>query len=321
MNEKLKLFQQEVGKTVIGNETAVSGLFTAVLAGGHVLVEAAPGSGKTSLLLTAAKAMGLDYSRIGLTQDTMDADVLGTVVQDNGKIRYRKGAVYTNLFIAENLDRASGTVRSIVTDIMEDGKLLVGGRPIPLPAPFITAATIEAEYGKYDQLSPEEKDRFMVRLPMAYLSGKDNMSMMRRRTSEQAPPPEISAVMTAQDIVDMKAEAEAVAVPDQVLKYISDLVKASRAHSAVAQGITPRGAMDISTMARTRAYIMGRTEASAEDVRAVLGMTAGHRMQIIPQARAFGESEDSVVTDLLKKVKAPREENAKTGSKKGGHRE
>ena len=151
MNEKLKLLQQEVGKTVFGNETAVSGLFTAILAGGHALIEAPAGAGKSSLLLSAAKAMGLENSRISLTADTLDTDVLGTVVQDSGKIRYRKGAVYTNFFIAENLDRASGTIRSIVTDIMEDGKLLVGGRPIPLPAPFIVAATMESEYGKYDQ--------------------------------------------------------------------------------------------------------------------------------------------------------------------------
>ncbi|MBR2559353.1 MAG: MoxR family ATPase [Firmicutes bacterium] len=319
MNEKLRLLQQEVSKTVIGNETAVSGIFTALLAGGHVLLESAPGSGKTSLAVTAAKAMGLESNRLNLSPDTQDSDILGNVVLDkeSGKIRYRKGAIYTNIFIAEYFDEAPGSAASIITDIMDDGKLNVGGKPIPLPSPFAVIATVERESPFTEPLALEERDRFMIRLPLAYLNGRETVTLIKRNTGAVTIPEDMTSgpVMGPQDIIEMREAVREVALPDETLQYISDIAKASEAHHAVKQGITHRGTVDIAEMARARAYIAGKTTASAEDVRAVLGMTIGHRMELYPEAKVFGESYETVVEDLIKKVRAPKPE------KKGGDRE
>ncbi|MBR3212191.1 MAG: AAA family ATPase, partial [Firmicutes bacterium] len=208
MNEKLRLLQQEVSKTVIGNETAVSGIFTALLAGGHVLLESAPGSGKTSLAVTAAKAMGLESNRLNLSPDTQDSDILGNVVLDkeSGKIRYRKGAIYTNIFIAEYFDEAPGSAASIITDIMDDGKLNVGGKPIPLPSPFAVIATVERESPFTEPLALEERDRFMIRLPLAYLNGRETVTLIKRNTGAVTIPEDMTSgpVMGPQDIIEMR---------------------------------------------------------------------------------------------------------------------
>ena len=319
MNEKLKLLQQEAGKTVIGNETGISGIFTAILAGGHILIESAPGTGKTTLSTTTAKAMGLDSSRISITEDTPESDILGVVVRDrdSGKIKYRKGAVYTNVFIAEGMERAPANIVSIITDIMADGKLVVGSKAIPLPDPFAVIATVEKESGVPSGLTLEERDRFMAGISLNYLRSKDNVKVIKRGIGEaEAEPADITVpVMTAEEVREMRREADAVSVPDAVLRYISSIAEASRKHHAVSQGITPRGTMDIASMARARAYIMGKGEASFDDVKAVLGMTISHRLGIIPQARAFGENEETVTADLIAKVKAPKQEA------KGGKRE
>ena len=319
MNEKLKLLQQEAGKTVIGNETGISGIFTAILAGGHILIESAPGTGKTTLSTSTAKAMGLDSSRIGITEETSDSDILGVVVRDrdSGKIKYRKGAVYTNVFIAEGMERAPANIVSIIIDIMEDGKLVVGNKPIPLPDPFTVIATVERESGSSSGLTQEERDRFMAGISLNYLRSKDNVKVLKRGLGEAGEDAAsvIVPVMTAEEVREMRREAGAVSVPEEVLKYINRLAEASRAHHAVNVGITPRGTVDIASMARARAYIMGKREASFDDVKAVLGLTIGHRLGINPQARAFGENEETVTADLLAKVKAPKQEA------KGGKRE
>ena len=298
---------REVGKVVVGKDGVLIKSLLAILAGGHILMEDIPGVGKTTMAVAFSRALGLDYNRVQFTPDVLPSDITGYSIYDkgSGSMLYQPGAVLTNLFLADELNRATSRTQSALLEAMEEGQVTVDGRSYAVPQPFVVIATQNPTGAKGTQMLPDSQlDRFMLRLSMGYPS-RDNEIEMIRRKQDGLTMAAVEQIADKSAVMDMRREAESVYIKDVLISYIIDLVSATRSHPMIAQGASPRASVAVTAMAKATAWIQGRDYVLPRDVRFVFRDTVEHRLLWLPEAEA-PERHAGILDELLSSVPAPK---------------
>ena len=299
----------EVERAVIGKRAALRLILTTVLAGGHVLIEDLPGTGKTLIARSFAAALGLDFTRVQFTPDLLPADLLGATIYDmrSGQFEFRRGPIFTNLLMADEINRTPPKTQAALLEAMAEHQVSIDGETHSLPMPFIVIATdnpVEFE-GTYP-LPEAQLDRFAVQVTFAQLSKEEETAMLRRRLDRGSAEARLAAVTDAEQLVQMQASVEQVTVHDDVLGYVVSLAAATRTHPKVVVGVSPRAELDLVQLARARAVLDGRDYVLPEDVKALAVPAIGHRISLRPEMWVRSLRGTDVVEQLLAKLPVPR---------------
>ena len=307
MNTGVENILHEVRKAIVGKDAVLEKILMTILSGGHVLLDDVPGTGKTTTALAFSRALGLQYGRIQFTPDVLPSDIVGFSLyhRDTGAFTYQPGAVMTNLLLADEINRTSSKTQSALLEVMEERQVTVDGVTHPLPAPFVVIATQNPVGSAGTQLLPQAQlDRFMVRLAMGYPDFASQVNILRDR-HDGDPLDAVSTVSSAEALLAMQAQARAVHTADDLLAYITRLAEASRSHPLVTLGVSPRGALAVCRMCRSRAFMAGRDYVLPDDVADVFADVCAHRLILSPKARITGASAADVLTELLETVPRP----------------
>lgn len=305
--EQSGLIVQEVKKAFMGKDDVIARVLTAIYAGGHVLLEDCPGVGKTTLALAFSRALALDFKRIQFTTDTLPSDITGFTMynRQTDKFEYREGAVQCNLLLADEINRTSPKTQSALLEAMEERSVTVDGETHPLPNPFICIATQNPVGAAGTQALPESQlDRFMVRLSIGYPSSEDQVNILKAKKYAD-PLDQIRPLVTAEHICEVQNYLSALRISDELLYYITHLCEATRTNPMVDLGISPRGVLALTQMAKAQAVLKGRSFVIPEDVQDVFIDVCAHRLILKPQARVQGITERSVLEGILKEVYPP----------------
>lgn len=294
----------EVKKAVVGKDEAVVKVLLSILARGHILLEDIPGVGKTTMALAFAKALGLTCRRVQFTPDVMPSDLTGFSIYNKatGEMEYQPGAVLCNLFLADELNRATSRTQSALLEAMEEGQVTVDGVSHPVPRPFLVIATQNPAGASGTQPLPDSQlDRFLMRLTLGYPRPEDELELLRRRRSG-APLEGVRQVAGRAELEGLCRAADAVYLSDEVLDYIVRLVGATRNHPLIAQGGSPRATLAVAAVSRAAALVRGRDYVIPEDVSGLFRDTVAHRLVL---ASGTGDGQDPV-GDVLRTVRPPR---------------
>lgn len=305
--EQSGLIVQEVKKAFMGKDDVIARVLTAIYAGGHVLLEDCPGVGKTTLALAFSRALALDFKRIQFTTDTLPSDITGFTMynRQTDKFEYREGAVQCNLLLADEINRTSPKTQSALLEAMEERSVTVDGETHPLPNPFICIATQNPVGAAGTQALPESQlDRFMVRLSIGYPSSEDQVNILKAKKYAD-PLDQIRPLVTAEHICEVQNYLSALRISDELLYYITHLCEATRTNQMVDLGISPRGVLALTQMAKAQAVLKGRSFVVPEDVQDIFIDVCAHRLILKPQARVQGITEWSVLEGILKEVYPP----------------
>ena len=294
-------------KAVVGKDRELLWVLAAILAGGHILVEDIPGVGKTTMALAFSKALGLSNNRVQFTPDVLPSDVTGySVLDQGGNMVYRPGAVLCNLFLADELNRATSRTQSALLEAMEEGQVTVDGISHRLPQPFVVVATQNPTGAAGTQLLPDSQlDRFMVRLTLGYPDAKDEISMAKDRQGRN-PLEEIRTVVTAPMLMELRATVEETYISDELIAYVVDLMNATRQDENLLQGASPRATLAVIAMAKAVARLGGRDYVVPQDIRQVLLPTVSHRLPVTHAAKSQNMTADTVLQQILDRVPAPK---------------
>jgi MoxR-like ATPase len=309
--ESLVALRAEVAKAVIGQDAAVTGLIVALLCRGHVLLEGVPGVAKTLLVRSLAASLALDAKRIQFTPDLMPGDVTGSLVYDarTSKFSFREGPVFTNLLIADEINRTPPKTQASLLEAMEERQVSVDGVSRPLPDPFLVCATQNpVEYEGTYPLPEAQLDRFLVKLTMP-LPTRENEVQVLEAHDAGFDPRDLSAltpVATAADLALGRAQVQALTVAPDVLGYVVDVCRATRTSPSLQLGVSPRGATALLATSKAWAWLSGRDYVTPDDVKALARPTLRHRIQLRPEAELEGVTADGVLEGVLAAVPVPR---------------
>ncbi|MBC8535343.1 AAA family ATPase [Feifania hominis] len=298
----------EVKKAVVGKDTVLEKVLLAVLAGGHVLLEDIPGVGKTTMALAFSRALGLRYSRVQFTPDVMPSDITGFSVfnRETGHMDYQPGAVFCNLFLADELNRATSRTQSALLEAMEEGQVTVDGKTHPIPQPFLVIATQNPTGASGTQLLPDSQmDRFMLRLSIGYPAPEDELELLRRSGTSR-PLDQVKQVLGESQLCALKQAVGRVHICDEVLAYVIRLVCATRSHPLILQGASPRATLALATVSRARALSCGRDYVIPEDVASLFEDAVAHRLLLSPEPGQARADSSAPVREILRSVKPPR---------------
>lgn len=306
-NRKALQVIEEVKKVVIGKDEAITKVMTAILAGGHILLEDIPGVGKTTMAVAFSKAMALQQSRVQFTPDVLPADIVGFSMyqKETGKFTYQRGAVMCNLFLADEINRTSPKTQSALLEVMEEGKITVDGVEIQVPEPFIVIATQNPFGSAGTQLLPESQvDRFMICMSMGYPDMRHEIEIVKGKVHGN-PIAEVRPVMTKQELLELRKIADGIFVHDAIYEYMGRLVKATRNHELIELGLSPRGTISIAAMAKSHAYLNSREYVLPEDVQLVFPDVAAHRLRLNSKARIHHVMIPDVIQQILENTPKP----------------
>lgn len=295
----LKNAADEIRRSVIGKDDIIIKVLMTACAGGHILLEDIPGVGKTTMAVAFSKALSLSYNRMQFTSDVMPADVTGFYMPDRttGKFEWRAGAVFCNLFLADEINRTSSKTQSALLEAMEEGAVTVDSVTRRLPDPFIVLATQNPCGSAGTQSLPESQlDRFMIRLTMGYPNTSDEAAILKAKSSKGALP-EVNPVMTAEDLRELRIAADSVFVSDEIFDYIARLSAATRNDNRLELGVSPRGSLAAAAMAKTAALFNGRSYVIPSDVSFVYTDVCAHR--VIPSRVKGRLPDDSEVRKII----------------------
>jgi MoxR-like ATPase len=312
-HRSLNALRHEVAKAVVGQETAVTSLVIALLCRGHVLLEGVPGTAKTLLVRSFAKALQIDTKRVQFTPDLMPGDITGSLVYDarSAEFAFRQGPVFTNLLLADEINRTPPKTQAALLEAMEERQVSVDGTPRPLPEPFVVAATQNpVEYEGTYPLPEAQLDRFLMKIRID-LPPRDAEIEVLNRHAHGFDPRNLDAaglrpVAGPADLEAARREVAGVLVHPQVLAYIVDVVRATRMSPSLRLGVSPRGATAVLNTARAWAWLSGRDYVSPDDVKALAFPTLRHRVSLRPEAELEGVTTDSVIESILASVPVPR---------------
>ena len=299
----------EIETVVVGRRRPLELVLLGILGRGHVLLEDVPGLGKTMMARCFSEALGLSFSRVQFTPDLLPADLTGLSVFDPGTngFEFRPGPVFTQLLLADEINRTPPKTQAALLEAMAEEQVSSDGETRPLPQPFIVLATDNPiEYEGTYSLPEAQLDRFLLRVSLGYLSLEDEQEMLRRRLSHGWAPPRLAEVVDADTLLAMRQSLEQVQVEAPILRYVVELLAASRSHPQVTVGASPRGGLAIIALARGSAVLDGRDFVTPEDVKAVAVVALAHRISLRPELWVRRVTGGDVVAELLATVPAPR---------------
>ncbi|WP_327132310.1 MoxR family ATPase [Streptomyces sp. NBC_01343] len=309
----LEAIRTEIGKAVVGQDSAVTGLVVALLCRGHVLLEGVPGVAKTLLVRALAASLELDTKRVQFTPDLMPSDVTGSLVYDarTAEFSFQDGPVFTNLLLADEINRTPPKTQSSLLEAMEERQVTVDGTPRKLPEPFLVAATMNpVEYEGTYPLPEAQLDRFLLKLTVPLPSREDEIGVLTRHAAGFNPRDlHAAGLRPVAGPADLEAAREAVAkvsVSPEIAGYVVDVCRATRESPSLTLGVSPRGATALLATARAWAWLTGRDYVTPDDVKALALPTLRHRVQLRPEAEMEGVTADAVITAILSHVPVPR---------------
>ncbi|MEU9031450.1 MoxR family ATPase [Streptomyces sp. NPDC048383] len=309
----LEALRTEIAKAVVGQDSAVTGLVVALLCRGHVLLEGVPGVAKTLLVRALAASLALDTKRVQFTPDLMPSDVTGSLVYDarTAEFSFQDGPVFTNLLLADEINRTPPKTQSSLLEAMEERQVTVDGTPRKLPEPFLVAATMNpVEYEGTYPLPEAQLDRFLLKLTVPLPSREDEIGVLTRHAAGFDPRDLAAAgLRPVAGLRELEAAREAVTrvtVSPEITGYVVDICRATRESPSLTLGVSPRGATALLATARAWAWLVGRDYVTPDDVKALALPTLRHRVQLRPEAEMEGVKADAVITAILSHVPVPR---------------
>ena len=298
----------ELRKAVQGKDQVLIWILMTILANGNVLLEDIPGVGKTTIALAFSRALGLDYGRVQFNPDVLPSDITGYSVYDkqSGKMSYQKGAILCNLFLADELNRATSRTQSALLEAMEEGQVTVDGITHPLPRPFTVIATQNPTGAAGTQLLPDSQmDRFTVRLSVGYPKPNDELDMVLVRQGGVNPLDQVKQIVSKEELVAMQDAVNSIYVKDTVISYVVTLIGKTRQHLLISRGASPRATLAVVSMAKSTAFMNGRDYVLPADVQTVFAGTVAHRLLMSADAQAQGTRPEQVLNTLLNATPAP----------------
>ena len=314
-SEKLAEVQREVGRVVVGQQYMVERLLLALIADGHILLEGLPGLAKTTAVKTLAGVVQTAFSRISFTPDLLPADVIGTEIYrpNTGEFSVKKGPIFTNLLLADEINRAPAKVQSALLEAMQERQVTLGDQTYQLDRPFLVLATqnpVEQE-GTYP-LPEAQVDRFMLKLKIGYPSREEEREIMRRASTPLQEP--LATILTPEDILNARQLADQIYMDPKVENYIVDLVFATREPGLhklqeiepfIEVGASPRATINLNRAARVQALMSGRAYVTPQDIKTIAPDILRHRLILTYEAEARGFDQDDIVTKILSTVDVP----------------
>ena len=298
----------ELRKAVQGKDQVLVWILMTILADGNILLEDIPGVGKTNMALAFSRALGLDYGRVQFNPDVLPSDITGYSVyhKQTGSMVYQKGAILCNLFLADELNRATSRTQSALLEAMEEGQVTVDGVTHKLPRPFTVIATQNPTGAAGTQLLPDSQmDRFTVRLSVGYPKAVDEREMVLARMGGVNPLTTVQQVVSREELIAMQTAVSQIYMKDALVDYIVNLIAATRQHAQIVRGASPRATLAVVSMAKASAYMNGRDYALPDDVRTVFVGTVAHRLLLNADAQGAGLSESKILSDLLDRIPSP----------------
>ncbi len=309
--DKCREVVSAVGTVIVGKDEQLELIMTTLVSGGHLLLEDVPGVAKTLAAQATAQALGLDFRRIQFVPDLLPGDISGSFIYDSraDSFRFRKGPIFTNLILADEINRGTPKTQSALLEAMQEQQVTVEGQSFALDKPFMVIATqnpLEFE-GTYP-LPEAQIDRFLARMSMGYPSPEAECDMLARRQARQADAVTLSPVLSKQDFLKIQRAIEAIHVNPDIHSYIVRIVAKTRADSRVQLGASPRGSLALFKLSRSRAMMQGRDFVTPDDVKAVAVPALAHRVLLRPELWAERISGETVVQDALDGVPVPKAE-------------
>lgn len=305
MNQDISKAKQLIATAIHGKDDVINTVLCTIFAGGHILLEDIPGVGKTTLVTALAKVLNMDYKRIQFTPDVLPSDILGFTMYDKNtsEFTFKEGVIYTNLFLADEINRTSPKTQSALLEVMEEGRATVDGVTRPMPKPFFVIATQNPIGSSGTQKLPESQlDRFMVRLTMGYPDHESSKNILRGDSHQIID--QMESALTKEDLLRYKEEVEKVFTSEEMYEYIISLTEATRVDYTL--GLSPRGSIALHKMAKANAFIEGRNYITPDDVKAVFYPVANHRVILSNTMKSQGTSVRSALSDTLASVPMPR---------------
>lgn len=311
--ERLAALRTEIGKAVVGQDSAVTGLVIGLLAEGHILLEGVPGVAKTLLVRSLAAALDVEMKRVQFTPDLMPGDVTGSMIYDASasNFEFRRGPVFTNVLLADEINRTPPKTQAALLESMEERQVSIDGTSYKLPDPFMVVATQNpVEYEGTYPLPEAQLDRFLLKLVLPLPQRGDEVEVLRRH-SHQFNPRDLHAaglrpVAGPADLAQARAEVAEVDIDESVLGYIVDVVRATRTSPSLRLGVSPRGATALMAASRAWAWLSGRHFVTPDDVKALALPVLRHRVSLRPEAQMEGIDAQQVISSVLANVAVPR---------------
>lgn len=306
--------RSQISSAFIGQDNVVNDVLIAFLSAGHVLIEGVPGLGKTLLVRTLACCFSGEYSRVQFTPDLMPSDITGHIMFDNelNKFRIRKGPVFTNLLLADEINRAPAKSQSALLEVMQEQQVTLEGKPLPVPQPFMVLATqnpIEQE-GTYP-LPEAQLDRFLMKIKIDYPLSNQELDMVKQVTHNQVGDKfdlaSIASITEPETITNLQSFTTKITVDDTVVQYAVAIVRQTRNWPGIAIGSGPRGGIALIRCARAQALLNGRSFVIPDDIKSVAKSVLRHRISLSPELELEGLNQDQMINVILEKVEAPRQ--------------
>ncbi len=304
---KIYSIQREICEVIKGKDEVVTKVLAAIFAGGHVLLDDIPGVGKTTLALSIARAMSLDYKRVQFTPDVLPSDIVGFSMYNSAskEFEFKPGAVFCNLFLADEINRTSPKTQSALLEVMEEGNVTVDGITHKLPVPFTVIATQNPIGSAGTQMLPESQlDRFMITLSMGYPGHEDSINILRGVVNP--PINDVHPIISPEELMFIRQNVADVHASDCILDYITTLVEATRNNEYISLGASPRGAINILKLSKAISLINGHNYVIPEDIQYIFCDVLRHRIKLNSKAKAEGLSADDVLKKIFGSVSVPK---------------
>ena len=309
MSEKMEKIIEEVKKVIVGKDEVLRQVLYTILAGGHILFEDNPGLAKTLIVRSFAQTLGCDFKRVQFTPDLLPSDITGAYIYNRrtGDFEFLKGPVFTNILLADEINRSPPKTQAALLEAMQEKQVTVEGETYKLEEPFVVIATQNPiEYEGTYPLPEAQLDRFLVKLKVGYPSKEDEIEILRRRILWKRDEIPLNRVVTKEDILEMRKKVENVFVDNDVMDYMVRIARATRTHTQVEVGASPRGTIALLKLSRARALVYGRDYVVPDDVKSVTRIALVHRIILKPEPWIRGVRPEDVLEEILKKVPVPK---------------
>jgi len=307
--DKVILLKKEINKAIIGQEYMVDRILICLLTGGHILLEGVPGLAKSLAASTVARAISVDFKRIQFTPDLLPADILGTEIyqQGTGEFIIKKGPIFSNFILADEINRAPAKVQSALLEAMQEKQVTIGEATYPLDKPFLVIATQNPleQQGTYP-LPEAQQDRFMLKLKVQYPNKEEEREIVNRYAWETYPEPDINPVISREDVFEMRKCVDDIYIDEKITNYVLDIVLKTREPSPyIACGASPRASINLVKSAKCRAFIDRRNYVTPDDIKAMVYDILRHRILLSYEAEAEDITTESLIADILEKLNLP----------------